>query len=265
MVSPLRRAVTSPHISVIRDLFRQYDALAFRYFGTVAAEEKADGTAVTRLDREASQLVLRTLRQHTPGYGIISEEEAHSHLPEAEWQWVIDPVDGTASFARGYASWGLGIGLLRKAEPVEGYLRFPVLNESYCFADGEGTLNGMPLPRTAPTPLPDTHNILVTSTLHTELPFDRLAGFKLRNFGSNLYHLACLAAGRAEAMICPRAYLWDVAGGLPFTRALGMVETCLDGTPFSLGPLLRTPGYRIDQLMLIGRPAEVERLLSALR
>lgn len=250
---------------VIRDLFRQYDALALGTFGTVPVEEKADGTAVTRLDREASQLVLRTLKQHTPGYGIISEEEAQSHLPDAEWQWVVDPVDGTASFARGYASWGLGIGLMHKAEPVEGYLRFPVLNESFCFADGEGTLNGAPLPRTAVTPLPDTHNVLTTSGLHAELPYDRLAGFKLRNFGSNLYHLACLAAGRAEAMICPRAYLWDVAGGLPFTRALGMVEICVDGTPFSLGRLLKAEGFRIEQPVLIGRPAEVEALLKALR
>jgi fructose-1,6-bisphosphatase/inositol monophosphatase family enzyme len=255
---------SSDRLSLIDELFRNYDALARRYFGTVAAEAKADGTAVTRLDKEASALVVAALRHHTPGYGIISEEEARSHLPDAEWQWVIDPVDGTASFARGYPTWGLGIGLMRGDVPVEGYLRFPMLGETFCFSGGVGTLNGVPLSPTPPKPLPDTYNVLTTSTLHRQLPFDRLAEFKLRNMGSNLYHLASLAAGRADSMICPPAYLWDVAGGLPFTRAMGMIEVCVDGSPFRLRDVMRAPGYAMAQPVLIGRPAEVERLHRAL-
>jgi len=256
--------VSSAHLPTILELFRQYDALALGYFGTLAAEAKADGTAVTRLDREASRLVLHALRRATPTHGIICEEEARSVLPGAEWQWVVDPVDGTAAFARGYSAWGLGIGLMHGAEPLEGYMRFPVLNETFCYVDGRGTLGGKPLPG-VPAPLPDTHNVLLTSTLHAELPFDRLRAFKLRSLGSNLYHLACLAAGRADAVICPRACLWDVAAALPFTRALGMVELELDGTAFDLGAVLRHPEYRIARPFIVGRPAEVEGLLACFR
>jgi len=257
--------VTAAHLPLIRELFRHYDETALRYFGTLAAEAKADGTAVTRLDREISARVVQALKRHTPAYGVISEEEAQSYLPEAAWQWVIDPLDGTAAFARGYPAWGLGIGLMHGSDTVEGYLRFPVLNETFCFVDGVGTLNGKPLSLETPVSFPDTHNVLTTSSLHDEIPYDRLAGIKLRAFGSNLYHLACLAAGRADAMICPPAYLWDVAAGLPFTRALGMVEVELDGTPFVLERVLRHPLYRIERPLFIGRPAEVERLLACLR
>ena len=257
--------MTSIHVPLIRELFLRYDEVALGYFGTLAAEEKADGTAVTRLDREVSARVVRALQGHTPAYGVISEEEAQSYLPLAAWQWVVDPLDGTAAFARGYSAWGLGIGLMHGSDTVEGYMRFPVLNETFCFADGVGTLNGKPLSHAVPVSFPDTHNVLTTSTLHDEIPYDRLAGVKLRSFGSNLYHLGCLAAGRADAIICPSAYLWDIAAALPFTRALGMVEVELDGTPFVLERVLRHPQYRIERPLFVGRPAEVEQLVARLR
>lgn len=257
--------VTSPHLPTLRALFQQYDTLALATFGTVAPEAKADGSAVTRLDREASALVVSALKRHTPDFGIISEEETQSYRPGAPWKWIVDPVDGTASFARGYAVWGLGIGLMHEDRPVEGYLRFPVLGETFCFADGEATYNGKPLPLDAPSSIPDTHNVLTASTLHAVLPYGRLTDFKLRSLGSTLYHLACLAAGRADAVICPTSYLWDLAAGLPFTRAAGMIEVGLDGAPFVLKRVLDDPHYRMAGPILIGRPAEVERLLARLR
>lgn len=257
--------MTSTHVPLIRELFRHYDEAALRYFGALTAEPKADGTAVTRLDREISGHIVQAFKGHTPAYGVISEEEAQPYLPQAAWQWVVDPLDGTAAFARGYPAWGLGIGLMHGGETVEGYLRFPVLDETFCFVDGVGTLNGKPLSQVAPVSFPDTHNVLTTSTLHAKIPYDRLAEVKLRSYGSNLYHLACLAAGRADAIICPSAGLWDVAAGLPFTRALGMVEVELDGTPFVLERVLRHPQYRIERPLFIGRPAEVERLVACLR
>jgi fructose-1,6-bisphosphatase/inositol monophosphatase family enzyme len=256
--------VSSPHPPVIRELFRQYDALALRHFGAVQAEAKADGTAVTRVDREASALVVATLKAHTPDFGIVSEEEAQSYRPDAEWKWVVDPVDGTASFSRGYPIWGLGIGLMQDDRPVEGYLRFPALDETMCFADGRGTRNGQPLPLDAPATIRDTRNVLTSSTLHAELDFGRLRDFKLRSLGSSLYHLASLAAGRADAMICPQSYLWDLAGGLPFTRAIGMVELNLDGSPLDLRRVMEPPHYRMSAQAVIGRPAEVATVLKAL-
>lgn len=257
--------MSSPHRPFIESLLSQYDALALGHFGEVEQESKADGSTVTRLDREASLQIVSALKQHTQDFGVISEELAQPYRPQAPWKWVVDPVDGTASFARGYAVWGLGIGLMQDDRPVEGYLRFPVLRETFCFADGLGTHNGKPIPTGAPSYIPDTHNVLTASTLHALLPYDRLAKFKLRSLGSSLYHLACLAAGRADAMICPPSYLWDLAAGLPFTRAAGMIEVGLDGRPFAMQRVLDDPHYRVAAPLLIGRPAEVEPLLACLQ
>jgi fructose-1,6-bisphosphatase/inositol monophosphatase family enzyme len=257
--------LTTSHWPVIEGLFRTYDEIALAAFGKAAGEVKADGTTVTALDRQASKLVVERLREATPAFGILSEEEAEPHQMDAPWKWVIDPLDGTASFARGYPIWGLGIGLLHGTEPVQGYLRFSALRETL-LCDGERMLwNGQPLVRREGPMVADSHNALIGSSLHGEIPYEKLSGFKLRNYGSNLYHLASLALGRADAVLSPRCYLWDFAAALPFTRAVGMIEVYLDGRPFDLGALLR-PGahFRTERPVLIGPPREVETLLKQL-
>lgn len=257
--------MSTSHWPLIEALFREYDAMALAAFGKVVGEAKADGTTVTVLDRQASALIVERLRQATPHYGIVSEEEAEPHQLEAHETWVIDPLDGTASFARSYPIWGLGIGLLRGGQPVEGYLRFPALGETLC-CDGQRMLwNGRTLPRHEGPVVPDTHNALVGSNLHGEVPYHKLTGYKLRNYGSNLYHLASLALGRADVQISPRCYLWDFAAALPFTRAAGMVERYLDGSPFDLAALLR-PGahFRTEGPLIVGPPREVENVLRML-
>lgn len=257
--------VTSSHWPLIEELFREYDVMALAAFGKVVGEAKADGTTVTALDRQASALVVERLRRLTPSYGIVSEEETEPHQLEADAIWVIDPLDGTASFARSYPIWGLGIGLVREGQPVEGYLRFPALGETLC-CDGERLLwNGKPLPKHEGSVVADTHNALVGSNLHGDVPYHKLTGYKLRNYGSNLYHLASLALGRADVQISPRCYLWDFAAALPFTRAAGMIECYLDGHPFDLSALL-LPGahFRTDGPLVVGPPAEVENVLRML-
>ncbi len=260
----------SRHLPLITELFRDYDQKALAAQGSAEAVAKPDGSAVTRLDHEVSRHVVQALRQHTPDYGIISEEEHEAYLPEAEWKWVIDPLDGTASFARGYPIWGLGIGLLQGDQPREGFMRFPALNETFIGVAGRRYLNGREVPAAppgAPPPLEDLRNVLTGSPLHAELPYQRLSGVKLRSLGSNLYHLACLAVGRAEAMLSPASYLWDLVPALPLTRAAGMVEIYVDGSPFSLAELIaaRATGYRMRMPMLIGPPREVDMLLRRLR
>jgi len=175
-------------------------------------------------------------------------------------------LDGTASFARGYPIWGLGIGLLHGAEPVEGYLHFPALGETLV-CDGERMLwNGKPFVRHEANVGPDTHNALIGSSLHNEVPYGKITGYKLRNYGSNLYHLVSLALGRADVLLSPRCYLWDYAAALPFTRAMGMIEVYLDGRPLDLGALLQ-PGarFRTEGPVIIGSPAEVENLMKKLK
>lgn len=247
------------------ELFRRYDAATVPVHGRIAAQDKADGSSVTEADRAASALVLEALKRHTPGYGVISEEEEEPYRPGAPWRWAVDPLDGTAVFARGLPVWGLGVGLLQGDEPREGYLRFPLLGESYAFFEGVAHRNGAPIEPPTKKVSADCRNVMITA-IHEYVDVRKLAGYRIHNMGSNLYHLLALATGRCEAIITGPCYVWDLAPALPFTRALGHVERYLDGSPFDLGALLarRDFGFPLRQPLLVGPPDIVEALLQGL-
>ena len=252
------------HLAFVQQLFREYADITVPLHGAVVADDKADGSAVTRADREASAHVLRRLNAYTPDHGVISEEERVSYLPDARWQWAIDPLDGTASFARGLPVWGLGMGLLEGAEPVAGYLHFPIVRQTFTFENGVAQLNGAPVPPAPAYLAPDTLNVMITA-IHEFVDVRRI-GYRIHNLGSVCYHLMMLAAGRCDAIITGPCYIWDLAPALPFTRALGHVERYLDGSTFRVEPLLR-PGYGfpVRQPMLVGPEDVVDRLIRALR
>jgi myo-inositol-1(or 4)-monophosphatase len=256
--------MSNSHLGFTEALFGEYEDITLPLHGTLSAEDKPDGSSVTRADREASAHVLRRLQGHTPGYGVISEEEAKSYLPEAEWQWAVDPLDGTASFARGLPVWGLGMGLLRGAEPIGGYLHFPVVKETFTFENGDARRNGRPLPVADRSLAADTRNVMITA-IHDYVDVRLVEGHRLHNLGSNLYHLMMLVCGRCEAIITGPCYLWDLAPALPFTRALGHVEYYLDGSRFEVADLLKPSyGFPLQQPMLVGPEPTVECLIASL-
>jgi fructose-1,6-bisphosphatase/inositol monophosphatase family enzyme len=255
----------SGHYEAIRDLLDAFDRRALAAFRDVETRIKADGTPVTRVDQETSEEIHAALEARFPAYGILSEEHPEPYRPEAEWQWVLDPLDGTAMFARGFPIWGMGLALMRGAAPLEGYLSFPMLGERFTCVDGEVACNGRRACRLVAAPAP-TRNILVGSDTIQELPLQRIHGYKMRNFGTNLYHLIAVAMGHAEAMISPRCYLWDILPALPFTRARGMVERYQDGTPLRMEEVW-TPGRRARKLplpLVVGWPEDVEAILGEL-
>ena len=256
--------MTQDHLAFVSELFREYADITLPLHGAVVADDKADGSSVTKADREASAHVLRRLNGYTPGYGVISEEERVSYLPGARWQWAVDPLDGTASFARGLPVWGLGMGLLDGARPVAGYLHFPVVRQSFTFENGTAQLNRAPMPPAPAHLAPDTLNVMITA-IHEYVDVRRIEGYRLHNLGSTCYHLMMLAAGRCEAIIAGPCYLWDLAPALPFTRALGHVERYLDGATLDVADLLEPPyGFPVRQPVLVGPAEVVDRLLHAL-
>src|SRR5919108_2935469 len=241
------------HDGFFAELFRRYDELTLPAYGRIASLHKADGSSVTAADRDASTLVLEALKRHTPDHGVISEEEAEPYLGAAPWRWAVDPLDGTATFARGLPVWGLGVGLLHGSEPREGYLHFPVLGESYAFRDGVALRNGKAIEPPSDSIAEDCRNVMITA-IHAYVDVRRVTGLRLHNLGSNLYHMLALATGRCEAVITGPCYVWDLAPALPFTRALGYVERYLDGSPLELAEMLARDdfGFPIRQPLFIG-------------
>jgi fructose-1,6-bisphosphatase/inositol monophosphatase family enzyme len=90
-------------------------------------EVKPDGSLVTPVDKECEQKVRSVVDAKFPEHGFLGEEFGHTH-PSSPWQWVIDPIDGTADFTRGMAQFGTVIAVCFKQLPFAGLLDFPALN-----------------------------------------------------------------------------------------------------------------------------------------
>ncbi|MBM4060762.1 MAG: inositol monophosphatase family protein [Planctomycetes bacterium] len=121
--------------SVARPLARQH----FRALRAV--ETKADRTPVTAADRAIERALRERIAAAFPAHGVLGEEEGPDR-PDAEFVWVLDPIDGTKAFASGNPLFGTLIGLVHRGTPVVGVLDAPALGERWSAARGLGAHHG---------------------------------------------------------------------------------------------------------------------------
>src|SRR6185436_13618557 len=117
-----------------------------RYFRTpVAIDDKSDSSPVTIADREAEAAMRALLTSHVPEHGVHGEEHGVER-PDAEYVWVLDPIDGTKAFITGLPIFGTLIALLHRGVPVMGVIDQPILKERWLGVAGHrSTFNGQPI------------------------------------------------------------------------------------------------------------------------
>ena len=113
------------------------DAILPFFRTALSVENKSRGGAfdpVTAADRSAEAAMRALIKKHFPEHGVVGEEHG-SERPDAEFVWVLDPIDGTKSFISGMPAWGTLIALTRAGEPVYGMMHQPFTRERF-FGDG---------------------------------------------------------------------------------------------------------------------------------
>src|SRR5262249_18789166 len=128
---PCRMAVTTlPDDRLVELAGRLADAsgaVIQRWFRSgIDADDKPDQSPVTVADREAEAAMRALLAAHAPGHGVIGEELGRENA-DAEWVWVLDPIDGTKAFLTGKPIFGTLIALVHRGRPVLGVIDQPVL------------------------------------------------------------------------------------------------------------------------------------------
>lgn len=106
-------------------------------FQRTDVRSKADGSPVTEADTEAERVMRELIQARYPDHGILGEEQDDLN-PDAEWCWVLDPIDGTSSFALGLPTFGTLIALLRNGHPILGVINMPGLKETVYAELGSG-------------------------------------------------------------------------------------------------------------------------------
>lgn len=214
--------------------------VVLRYFrAPVAFEVKDDRSPVTVADREAETAMRRLIERECPTHGILGEEHGAWRL-DADWVWVLDPIDGTKSFVTGKPLFGTLIALLRDGRPVVGVIDMPALGERWLGIEGEpARFNGQPV-RCRPGARLDRAWLYATTpemfTGADDLAFQRLRRHCYASvFGADLYAYGLLASGRVdlvcEAMLKP----YDYCAVVPVITAAGGVITDWRGEPLGLG------------------------------
>ena len=208
-----------------------------RHFRTaLPSEAKADASPVTLADREAEQAIAAILRAELPQHGILGEEFG-AVLPEAKYQWVIDPIDGTRAFMAGYPLFTTLIALAYEGVPVLGIIDQPILRERWFACGGGATLNQAPV-RVRGNTL-DKAVVATTSapyfTAQQASAFARLGKVCAHTVaGGDAYAYAMLASGQLDVVVDAGMKPYDFCAVAPIIAAAGGVITDWAGKPLTL-------------------------------
>src|SRR5882757_2002776 len=149
------------------DLARAAEQAILPHYQRCVVSLKADGSEVTEADRGAEAIMRKMIGARFPGHAILGEEEGGAMTRACPERWIIDPVDGTTSFAVGAPLFGTLVAFVEDDEPVVGVIHFPALGETVyaakglgCHFQGRGTAP-VPVRVAAAVPLPEA---LVSST-----------------------------------------------------------------------------------------------------
>jgi histidinol phosphatase-like enzyme (inositol monophosphatase family) len=202
----------------IRPLYGRHD---------VTVVTKADQSPVTQADRGAEELMRARIARQYPDHGIIGEEFG-SERPDAEFVWVLDPVDGTKAFITGVPLWGTLIALLHQGQPVLGCIHQPVLGQLMIGDGRTTTLNGAPVRCRATTRLEEA--TLLTSDGFNPAKYQNGAAYEalarrarlVRTWG-DCYGYLLVASGWADLCMDPIVNPWDIAALVPIIRGSGGV------------------------------------------
>jgi myo-inositol-1(or 4)-monophosphatase len=195
--------------------------------GDVTVETKSDLSPVTAADRGAEEHLRALIADRYPHHGIIGEEFG-SERADAEFVWVLDPIDGTKSFITGVPLWGTLIALLHHGQPVLGCIHQPVLGQLVIGDGATTTLNGRPV-RCRPTRRIADATLLTSDPLNPA-KYQHGAGFDtlarrarlVRTWG-DCYGYLLVATGWADISVDPIMNPWDIAALVPVIRGAGGV------------------------------------------
>jgi myo-inositol-1(or 4)-monophosphatase len=208
---------------------------------------------VTAADR-AAETVMRTLIRRTfPDHGIIGEEFGRDRA-DAEYVWVLDPIDGTKSFIAGMPAWGTLIALLRSGEPVFGMMNQPFIRERfsgdggaarYRGPAGDRSLRVRPCARLSDAVLFTTSPRLMNGA--DRATFGKVEdAVRLSRYGGDCYAYCMLAAGHVDLLIETELKPHDVLALIPMIIGAGGVITSWEGgTPNAGGRIIAAGDKRV--------------------
>jgi myo-inositol-1(or 4)-monophosphatase len=208
---------------------------------TYQVSHKGPADLVTEIDHQAQDLIASKLQEAFPTYGLIGEEGNEPVLSDGP-RWIVDPLDGTVNYVRGYPFFAVSIALERDGELAVGVVYNPILDELFVAEKGKGaSLNGSPIQVSSTTRLEE-------SVLASGFPYEvwindddnsrewrrfLKRALSMRCDGCAALDLCHVAMGRLDGHWELELGPWDMAAGALVVQEAGGSVTQVTGEPFS--------------------------------
>ncbi len=197
---------------------------------TLQVDQKGRNDFVSDVDRAAEAEIIGVLKKAYPDHSILAEESGLIGSADAEYQWIVDPLDGTTNFLHGYPYFSVSIALMHKNRIDQGIVYNPVSQELFTATRGDGAWLNSKRIRVSKT------NHLHKALLGTGFPYrpgqdldfyqrtlrhytEKSLG--IRRAGSAALDLAAVAAGRLDGVWLVGLNSWDIAAGALIVREAG--------------------------------------------
>jgi myo-inositol-1(or 4)-monophosphatase len=223
------RAIAQRYLA-LQGMGLEASALAMRYFrdqASLGISMKGAQDWLTKADGEVEMLLRARIAEAFPDDGVLGEEGGYRES-QSGGLWVIDPIDGTANFARNDRVWSVSIGFVWNGRPELGLIAAPALDETYLGRRGHGaSLNGA---RIAARKTADIKLATIEVGWSPRMPIADYTGIIARGIaaGANVKRgaagalgLAYVAYGRCDGYIEQHTNSWDVAAGLVIAKEAG--------------------------------------------
>lgn len=228
-------------LNTVIELAKEVGHIQMKNLGKVQhVEFKGEIDIVTEIDKKCEDLIVGRLQKEFPEYDILAEEGSGKRK-DAEWKWIIDPLDGTVNFKHEYPVFGPSLALEHKGELVLGVVYQPYLDDLYVAEKGSGAeLNGKRISVSK-------ESNLRRSLLATGFPYNIEEGNNLEYFGRFLGKaqavrragmaagdLCFLASGRIDGYWVLSLAPWDIAAGIVIVKEAGGKITGFDGSEIDI-------------------------------
>ncbi|MBI0132892.1 MULTISPECIES: inositol monophosphatase family protein [unclassified Snodgrassella] len=231
----------------------------------IKIDNKAANDFVSDVDREAEHIIVNTIQEVYPHHAVLSEEVGHLGNTNAEYQWIIDPLDGTTNYLHGHKQYAISMALLHKGTLAEALVYAPEQNDLYVASRGQGALLNDKRIRVS------NRSDLLRSLIATGFPvvdqsmmdtylailkdvLAKTAGG--RREGSAALDLCNVACGRVDGYFEFNLKPWDIAGGALIVQEAGGIVTDMHGeqTWLDSGDIVAANPKILAQLLQIIAP-----------
>ncbi len=224
---------------------------SFEQLSRIEVQAKAPNDFVSNIDVASETQLIEAITKAYPDHCIVSEEAGQTGDESSDYRWVIDPIDGTTNFIKGFPHFAISLAVYKKNKLEAALVYNPISDEMFCAARGQGaTLNDRKirastvLPESAviatgiPFKTPDYHSKAIASLKNVLMTFP-----DIRRTGSAALDLCYVACGRVDGFYEYGLSEWDIAAGTLIAQESGAIVSDVNGafTHLRSGNIIAAP------------------------